>query len=188
MRRRQFIRSGLILGATLPGLVACGGGSTGDAQLPPDAADTMSPAQVDALLAAAAFPYGVASGDPEEDKLILWTALKPVSDAVEQIPVTLEYVVSDQRLEDEADWPALFTAAEPLRLGSFLALKARDYTLKLDLGHVALYQGVSFARGMMTALPAASHVYYRFRAGSQVSRIGRGKTLPAASRSAQSLQ
>lgn len=190
MQRRRFLQSGLVLGATLPSLVACGGKKKAAAGTPAAAvaSATTSVAQVDALLASNAFPYGVASGDPDADQLILWTALKPADSAPPSIPVVLEYVVSTQRLSQESDWPALFTPQATRRLGDFLALRARDYTVKVDLGNVALYQGTPFATGQMTALPAASHIYYRFVAGSQTSRIGRARTQPASTQAATATQ
>ena len=80
MQRRQFLQNSLILGATLPSLVACLG-SDGSSAAPTSSVggNTSSAREVDALLATNAFPYGVASGDPDTDKLILWTALKPLN-------------------------------------------------------------------------------------------------------------
>jgi len=183
MQRRQFLQNSLILGATLPSLVAClGSDDSSDATVQPPTpggGGTPSAREVDALLAAKAFPYGVASGDPDADKIILWTALKPVNAEVASIPLRLEYVLSSQRLAKESDWAALFTTTAVRTLGTFLALKARDYTVKIDLGNVALYQGTRFAEGTMTALPAGQFVYYRFVAGSQTSRIGRARTQPS---------
>lgn len=175
MKRRSFLQGSLLLGATLPGLVACGGGDGAAATVTPR---VTPPASVDPLLAASAFRHGVASGDPDDSQLILWTALTPAGASVEAIPVTLEYVLSSQRISDEPRWATLFDEVAQVRqLGQFLALKARDYTVKVDLGNVALYAGTVFAAGTMQALPAATWVYYRFRAGSQVSRIGRARTL-----------
>ncbi|MFX6559757.1 hypothetical protein ABTG55_19335, partial [Acinetobacter baumannii] len=90
----------LLVGATLPSLVACfGGDGGGGAGGSPDVGGGLSAAEVDKLtLPGAAFRHGVASGDPTAGEIILWTAVSPVSDAVESIPLTLEYVVSDQRL------------------------------------------------------------------------------------------
>lgn len=184
MKRRDFLRDGLLVGATLPGLVACSGGdgsrssASANQLVVSDAA--MSPAEVDRQLAAEAFRHGVASGDPTDSQLILWTALTPASEAVTAIPVVLEYVVSSQRLADETAWAGLFAqAGQVRRLGVFMALKARDWTVKVDLGNVALYDSVRFATGAMAPLPAAHYVYYRFSAGSQVSRIGRARTQPS---------
>lgn len=183
MKRRDFLRDSLLVGATLPGLVACVGKdgakaiSDNGSVVP---GSTLSAAEVDRLISPQAFRHGVASGDPSASELILWTALTPVDSTVKAIPVRLEYVISPQRLTHEADWAALFSGkASVNHLGVFLALAERDWTLKVDLGNTALYAGVKFAEGHMVALPAAHYIYYRFVAGTQVSRIGRARTLPS---------
>jgi alkaline phosphatase D len=187
MQRRQFIQSSLVLGATLPSLVACMSKDGSDSPAGAVQSKVTPAREVDPKLSAQAFPYGVASGDPEADKVILWTAVKPASDSVDAIPLRLEYVVSPLRVKNESEWTSLFTASATQRLGEFLALKARDYTVKIDLGHVALYEGVRFAQGQMAALPAGQFIYYRFVAGSQVSRIGRAKTQPSTTKPTSTL-
>lgn len=184
MKRRDFLRNSLLAGATLPGLVACVGKDDGSTATSGNqlvvSGSSLSRDEVDKLIAPSAFRHGVASGDPDASRLILWTALSPAHADVTAIPVTLEYVLSPQRLNNEADWATLFQQPSAIRqLGVFMALKARDWTVKIDLGNTALYDGIRFAQGEMAALPAAHHVYYRFVAGSQTSRIGRGRTLPA---------
>ena len=167
MQRRQFLQSSLLLGATLPSLVACiGSDGASDASVqppPPGGGGTPSSREVDALLATNAFPYGVASGDPDADKLILWTALKPLNADVASIPLRLEYVLSAQRLAKESDWAALFTTTAVRTLGTFLALKARDYTVKIDVD----------------GLEAGQLYYYWFTAGQASSPAGVTRTLPA---------
>ncbi len=182
MKRRVFLRDSLLVGATLPGLVACVGKDSSKAlsdngSVVPDS--TLTTAEVDRLIAPQAFRHGVASGDPSAGELILWTALTPADPSVKAIPVRLDYVILSQRLATEAEWATLFQGPGVNHLGVFLALAERDWTLKIDLGNTALYAGVTFAEGQMTALPPAHYIYYRFVAGSQVSRIGRGRTLPA---------
>lgn len=184
MKRRDFLRDSLLAGATLPGLVACVGKDDGATATSGNqlvvSGSSLSRSEVDKLIAPSAFRHGVASGDPDASRIILWTALSPAHAEVSSIPVTLEYVLSPQRLDNEADWNALFRQPSAVRqLGVFMALKARDWTLKIDLGNTALYAGIRFAQGEMAALPPAHYVYYRFVAGSQTSRIGRARTLPA---------
>lgn len=178
MQRRHFLRNTLITGLSLPGLVACiGSNNSGNGQtvLP----NEPSPREVDPLLAAGrAFEHGVASGDPSHDQLVLWTALTPSGPDVAAIPVTLEYVLGADWLDDDDAWPAVFNDASRVRrLGVFMAAAARDYTVKVDLGNSELYRGTRFAGGEMSPLPPATVIYYRFRAGSQVSRVGRARTL-----------
>ncbi|MDZ4299049.1 MAG: alkaline phosphatase D family protein [Moraxellaceae bacterium] len=180
MQRRQFLRNTLLTGATLPALVACLGSNDrnndGQTTLP---GEQVRPERVDQLIAPQAFVNGVASGDPSHDQLIVWTALTPATrEQSEDIPVSLEYVVGAEWMDDDDAWPTAFaTPAQVKKLGFFLAKAARDYTIKVDLGNVELYRGTRFGLGELTALPPASVIYYRFRAGSQVSRIGRARTL-----------
>lgn len=180
MQRRQFLRNTLLTGATLPALVACLGSNDrnndGQTTLP---SEQVRPERVDQLIAPLAFVNGVASGDPSHDQLIVWTALSPATlTQTEDIPVSLEYVVGAEWMDDDDAWPSAFVApAQVKKLGFFLAKAARDYTVKIDLGNVELYRGTRFGLGELTALPPAAVIYYRFRAGSQVSRIGRARTL-----------
>lgn len=183
MKRRDFVRDSLLLSLSLPTLVACTDEQAGD-RLGASAQGVVStrqlqPGQVNPLLASQAFPYGVASGDPTAASVILWTAVAPRDTDVAAIPVSLEYVVSPLRLASETAWTDLFATQPVRRLGAFMALKERDWTIKIDLGDVDLYRDIRFAEGSMAALPAASFIYYRFRAGDQVSRTGRARTQPA---------
>ena len=178
MDRRHFLRTGLA-GISLPALVACGSDDTGALQSSTGSGPTVRPAEeVNALIAQNAFPWGVASGDPTAHELILWTAIAPANENVVSVPLILEYVLVQGQAEDPAQWNQLFQQGPIQQLGEFLALKARDYTVKIDLGNSALYENTSFGLGQMPALVAGQTVLYRFRAGSQTSRIGRSKTLP----------
>ncbi|BET26665.1 alkaline phosphatase D [Limnobacter thiooxidans] len=178
MDRRHFLRTGLA-GISLPALVACGSDDTGALQSSTGSGPTVRPAEeVDALIAQNAFAWGVASGDPTAHELILWTAIAPANENVVSVPLILEYVLVQGQAEDPAQWNQIFQQGPIQQLGEFLALKARDYTVKIDLGNSALYENTSFGLGQMPALVAGQTVLYRFRAGSQTSRIGRSKTLP----------
>lgn len=178
MHRRDFIGRTVVIGATLSSLVACGGssGSTTGAQ-----ALRLTAAEVDTLTASErAFEHGVASGDPTADSLIVWTAVSPASSAIDWVPVSLEYITSSQSLSESAVVQAFSEDRGVQRLGAFLAHRARDFTVKVDLGNVSEYADASFSQGRMQALPPGHYVYYRFVAGSQVSRIGRGRTMAVA--------
>lgn len=178
MDRRHFLKTGLA-GISLPALVACGSDDTGALQSSTGSGPTVRPAEeVDALIAQNAFAWGVASGDPTAHELILWTAIAPANENVVSVPLILEYVLVQGQAEDPAQWNQIFQQGPIQQLGEFLALKARDYTVKIDLGNSALYENTSFGLGQMPALVAGQTVLYRFRAGSQTSRIGRSKTLP----------
>ncbi|HEX4879369.1 MAG TPA: alkaline phosphatase D family protein, partial [Limnobacter sp.] len=178
MDRRHFIKTGLA-GLSLPTLVACGSDSS-NSSAPDTPSGTITPSEeVNPLLdPAGAFPWGVCSGDPSENAIILWTALSPRNGDVEKIPVTLEYVLLDKPLNDMTQWATRFEQGPIAKLGEFIAFRDRDYTLKVDLGNQALYKGVSFPQGTMPSLNADQALLYRFTAGSKASRIGHAKTLP----------
>lgn len=180
MDRRRFLQVGLT-GISLPSLVACGSdGAVSANTSTSEGGLTVQPAEkTDLLLDQQAFPWGVASGDPLDDAVILWTAVAPANSNIQSIPVLLEYVLVDNPPANPAQWGELFTPANTRRLGEFLAVKARDYTVKVDLGNTALYSNTPFNQGENNPLPANQTLLYRFIAGSQLSRIGRTKTLPS---------
>lgn len=94
------------------------------------------------------FLHGVASGDPLQDKVILWTRLTPV-DLNVHLRVTWEIATDDQFKQN-------------LKTGTVQTTKTDDFTVKVDA----------------TDLQAATTYYYRFRFGSKVSPVGQTKTLP----------
>lgn len=126
--RRQFVVRIASVSAALAagaGLTACGGN---DAQ--------------------AAFNFGVASGDPLADRVILWTHAKyPDSDA----DVALRYQVAKD---------AAFT--QVVSEGSANATLASGFTAKVDA----------------SGLQAGTAYFYRFSQGSTHSPVGRTRTLP----------
>ncbi|MFM1887183.1 MAG: hypothetical protein RL026_2340 [Pseudomonadota bacterium] len=124
MSRREFIAASMAFAAAR-GVVAAEGG------------------------AAPGFLHGVASGDPLQERVILWTRLSG-ADLAEDVVVdwtvaedpALQYVVSRGRS---------ITSIE------------RDFTVKVDA----------------TGLRPGRTYYYQFRAGAQLSPVGRTRTLPA---------
>ncbi|RZG93976.1 alkaline phosphatase D family protein [Acinetobacter pittii] len=94
------------------------------------------------------FLHGVASGDPLQDKVILWTRLTPV-DLNARLRVTWEIATDDQFKQN-------------LKTGTVQTNKTDDFTVKVDA----------------TGLQAGMTYYYRFRFGSKVSPVGQTKTLP----------
>ncbi|MFP0264714.1 alkaline phosphatase D family protein [Acinetobacter pittii] len=94
------------------------------------------------------FLHGVASGDPLQDKVILWTRLTPV-DLSAPLKVTWEIATDDQFKQN-------------LKTGTVQTTKTDDFTVKVDA----------------TGLQAGTTYYYRFRFGSKVSPVGQTKTLP----------
>jgi len=117
MDRREFLRRlGVLSGTTLlPGLTACGrspdvdGGSLGDVGGP------------------VSFEHGVASGDPLQDRVILWTRVTPENEGA----VRVRYqVASDPQMAQVLIDEWVVTDA------------SRDYTVKVD--PVGLSPGTSY--------------------------------------------
>jgi alkaline phosphatase D len=107
LRRRRFVlgtAAAIGLGA---GLSACGGGGTGHAD-------------------EERFGYGVASGDPLPDRVILWTRVNNVAG-----PTEVQWEVGD----------ASFTNI--VRSGTFTTDESRDYTVKIDV--TGLQPGTPYA-------------------------------------------
>ncbi|MFV5343424.1 alkaline phosphatase D family protein [Acinetobacter oleivorans] len=98
--------------------------------------------------AQADFLHGVASGDPLQDKVILWTRLTPV-DLSARLKVTWEIATDDQFKLN-------------LKTGVVQTTKTDDFTVKVDA----------------TGLQADTIYYYRFHFGNKTSPVGQTKTLP----------
>jgi alkaline phosphatase D len=94
------------------------------------------------------FVHGVASGDPLQDRLVLWTRVTPKG-APALVPVSWEVA------EDAA-------FARIVAKGAAQASAGRDYTVKVDAG----------------GLKPGREYHYRFRCGAAVSAVGRSRTLP----------
>ncbi len=128
--RRHFVLQLGAMAATLAGgsvLSGCGGG---DERFPE-------------------FNYGVASGDPLGDRVILWTHARWTSG---DDPVALRYEVAED--------PAF---ARVVASGSTTASAATGFTAKVDA----------------TGLQPGRSYYYRFLAGITASPVGLTRTLPA---------
>nr|WP_312821175.1 alkaline phosphatase D family protein [Acinetobacter oleivorans] len=98
--------------------------------------------------AQADFLHGVASGDPLQDKVILWTRLTPV-DLSARLKVTWEIATDDQFKLN-------------LKTGVVQTTKTDNFTVKVDA----------------TGLQADTIYYYRFHFGNKTSSVGQTKTLP----------
>lgn len=98
--------------------------------------------------AQADFLHGVASGDPLQDKVILWTRLTPV-DLGARLKVTWEIATDNQFKQN-------------LKMGMVETTKTDDFTVKVDAA----------------GLQANTIYYYRFRFGNKISSVGQTKTLP----------
>jgi len=148
MKRRDFLRSTgwFVVGASLAGIPGCG--------------DNLSPADgaEPAVEGTFAFPQGVASGDPREASVVLWTrvvlAASP-DDSVGVIPMRVQVAT-------DADFRFLVTD-RPVT-----ASQANDHTVHVLVVDLA---------------PAASY-FYRFIAGADTI-TGRTRTAPAANADVQ---
>lgn len=98
--------------------------------------------------AQADFLHGVASGDPLQDKVILWTRLTPV-DLSARLKVNWEIATDNQFKQN-------------LKTGMVETTKTDDFTVKVDAA----------------GLQANTIYYYRFRFGNKISSVGQTKTLP----------
>lgn len=94
------------------------------------------------------FPYGVASGDPLSDRVIIWTKLKPV-DRDTKLTVAWEIALDAEM-------------RQKVNQGKFIADQEDDFTIKVDV----------------EGLEPGKHYYYQFEVGGQRSLIGRTKTAP----------
>jgi alkaline phosphatase D len=100
----------------------------------------------------APFYHGVASGDPEETRVIIWTRVTPDTLNVQpNISGTYE-MATDTGF------------GNVVKNGTFVTDTATDYTVKIDV----------------TGLQPGSTYYYRFQTGNKRSLTGRAKTLPTA--------
>jgi alkaline phosphatase D len=112
---------------------------------------------IDALLP---FAHGVASGDPMQDRVIIWTRIT--------IPDDRGPLVSDPQgfLEAEVNW---LVATDPelqniIARGNTTTSAERDWTVKVDA----------------TGLDPATTYYYAFGAFQRTSIVGRTRTAPSA--------
>ncbi|RZF53630.1 alkaline phosphatase [Acinetobacter halotolerans] len=94
------------------------------------------------------FDHGVASGDPLQDRVILWTRLSP-NEASARLQVTWEIALDDQ-FKQIVKTDKVTTAA------------AQDFTVKVDA----------------TGLTPNQNYFYRFIFGDKKSPVGQTKTLP----------
>ena len=94
------------------------------------------------------FIYGVASGDPLTDRVMIWTKLAP-ADTTQ--PITVNWRIADD--------PGF---AQVVNSGSFITYSASEFTVKVDA----------------TGLQPGSWYYYEFETGGNSSIPGRTKTAP----------
>jgi len=133
--RRDFIRlsaMGIGAAAISTGLAGCGGDS-----------------QIGVKVK---YSHGVASGDPLQDKVIIWTRVTPELEL--KIDVQVHWEVSE-----DAEFTSL------IHQGHMITSPERDYTVKVDIQNL---------------LPGRTY-FYRFIANEVISPVGQMKTLPSGS-------
>ena len=94
------------------------------------------------------FEHGVASGDPLQDRVILWTRLSP-NDSSARLEVIWE-IALDQQFK------------QIIKTNKVITTAAQDFTVKVDV----------------TGLLPNQSYFYRFTFGDKISPIGQTKTLP----------
>ena len=98
-----------------------------------------------------AFLHGVASGDPLQDRVIVWTRVTPPAGATGQVQGELR-IGTDAGLDRK-------TLTKFLKVG---AAADQDWTVKVDV----------------TGLKPGTQYFYQFRFGEVASPVGRTRTLP----------
>src|ERR687891_151627 len=133
--RRTLLKTGgsFASGATLAGLA--GGRAFGQSSYP--------------------FTLGVASGDPRQNGVVLWTRLAPDPLAVGGGLPAEPYEVRYEVAKDEG-------FREIVRSGSTVALPEEAHSVRVELGD----------------LGPRHQYFYRFKAGDDISRTGRTRTTP----------
>ena len=96
------------------------------------------------------FNFGVASGDPTNTHVILWTKLSGVINSLQEVSWE---VSSDRNFQNI------------ISQGVTAALKQNDYTVKVDAKIPMIFNG--------------KNIFYRFKANDQTSVVGTTMTLPA---------
>lgn len=99
----------------------------------------------------APFYHGVASGDPLEDRVIIWTRVTPAE--MDNMPVEVDWFVATDA-----------SMSNIVQNGTFTTGPERDYTVKVDV----------------TGLASGTTYYYAFSANGANSLIGKTKTTPTA--------
>ena len=135
VNRREFLKISALSATTLfisSALTGCGGSN-----------ETSDYIQV-------GFDHGVASGDPLNDRVIIWTRATPKESVSDSATFPIDYEIST-----DAEFSQI------LRKGVVSTFKESDYTIKIDLQD----------------LEADTVYYYRFLSGGTISDIGKIKTL-----------
>ena len=137
--KNTITRRGILGALTATGAVACSPAPT-------------TPFTASTTRATGTFAHGIASGDPIDRAVILWTRITPNNPAAGPVDVIWE-------MDKDADFGSLAAS------GTFTTNAARDWTVKVDAAD----------------LDGGASYFYRFRVGDTISPVGRTKTLPSGS-------
>jgi alkaline phosphatase D len=107
-------------------------------------------AQANGEAATGPFRHGVASGDPLDDRIVLWTRVTPANESAAAVEVRWR-IAADERITQVVGQGVVRTASD------------RDFTVKVDAG------------GLQSGRP----YYYVFETAGARSPVGRTRTLPA---------
>lgn len=152
VNRRHFLRAMSTVSIAVPILTACGSNSNSSRASNPA---TGNPGATPSV----SFLHGVASGDPLDDRVILWTRVTPSEDFSGSINVLCE-------VAEDPEFASIVLAE------NFVTGPERDYTVKFD------------AAGLLSE----QHYWYRFSVGEQHSDVGRALTLPMPGQYAEHLR
>ncbi|WIV97447.1 alkaline phosphatase D family protein [Kinneretia aquatilis] len=137
--RRDFVRGSVALAASgALALSGCGGGDEDGIPV--------------------SFSHGVASGDPQSDRVILWTRVRVATPAGSTAAPDLRDLSLRWEVASDSEFKTIVAS------GNAEASAARDHTVKVDAG----------------GLQAGQKYFYRFSCQGQLSPVGRTQTLPAA--------
>jgi alkaline phosphatase D len=149
VRSQNLSRRGLLAGAAGAGLVAAGGSLRGF-----DEAVAAAPAY------SGVFGYGVASGDPTADAVVIWTRATPPPGPGE--PAATPGSGLGRPLEVRWEVAVDEEFRDVVRRGRITTTAHRDHTVKVDV------------RGLRTY----TRYWYRFQAAGATSPVGRTRTAP----------
>lgn len=158
LSRRAF------LGGTAAAVLAaaCGGGDDGAAA--PDTSTTTASTNPPVTLPGPPFTLGVASGDPQPDRVIIWTRLAPEPRTGGGMP------------------------AQPVDVSWEMASDS-GFTTVVQSGRAVASPDLAHAVHVdVTGLDPATAYWYRFTVGDEVSPVGRTRTLPGADDSPDALR
>lgn len=173
MKRRDFIKMGSFITVSVAALGVTACGSSSDDNSTTTTTNPNRPMPPAATGANWLFPQSVASGDPKSDSLMFWTRVTPSS-----IPATDFATVTSV---STAVLLRVTTTDNSASLGTNAALTG---TLVAEVTVPAYSDFDGTIRHKLTGLTPDTVYYYQFVAGTVTSNVGRTKTAPAASSTA----